>query len=322
MTPTRILVTGGAGFLGSHYVRTLLGPQGPPHVTVTVLDLNEIRDAHRRLTSVRGDICDPALVGRLVAEHDQVVHFAAQTAAGRRGPGPDGYLRTNVLGTHTLLDAALRQRPTTFVHVSTDEVYGSIRAGSWPETDPLRPGSPHAASKAAADLLALAHHRSHGLDVRVVRGAATYGPHQHPDQAVPRIITRLLQGRPVRPYGDGPCVRDWIHVEDHVRGIELVRARGRPGEVYNLGGDEASDRELTALLLGECGAHRHLVESAQAPEGPGGRCSVDSTKIRAQLGYAPRMDLTTGLAETVAWYRTHRSWWEPLMRRAALEPAC
>ncbi|MES5817992.1 NAD-dependent epimerase/dehydratase family protein [Streptomyces sp. RG80] len=309
---TRVLVTGGAGFLGSHYVRALLGPHGPPDVDVTVLDLREPRDPCP-CAYVRGDICDSRLVGTLVPEHDQVVHFAARTPLDGRD---DGFVRTNVLGTHTLLDAALRHGLRTFVHVSTDEVYGSIRAGSWPETDPLRPISPYAASKAAADLLALSYHRTHGLDVRVVRGAATYGPRQWPDQVVPLLVIRLLQGRPVRPSVGGPGVRDWIHVDDHVRGIELVRTRGRPGEVYNIGGDERSDRELTALLLGECGAHWHLVESTGAPEGQGGRCSVDFTKIRTELGYTAGKDLTTGLAETVAWYRTHRSWWEPLLRAA------
>jgi dTDP-glucose 4,6-dehydratase len=316
MAPTRILVTGGAGFIGSHYVRTLLGPQGPSDIAVTVLDRHAVH-GERRLASVRGDVCDAELVGKLVSEHDQVVHFAAHSPVEHSGADADGFVRTNVMGTHTLLAAALREGLRTFVHVSTDEVYGSIRAGSCPETDPLRPNSPYAASKAAADLIALAHHRTHGLDVRVVRCSATYGPRQFPETVVPLFITRLLSGRPVRLCGQGLNVRDWIHLDDHVHGIELVRTRGRPGEVYNIGGgDERSDRELAGLLLRECGAYWHMVESGEAPEGLDRRCSVDFTKIRTELGYTPGRDLATGLAETVAWYRTHRSWWEPLLQRS------
>ncbi|MEU6372884.1 NAD-dependent epimerase/dehydratase family protein [Streptomyces sp. NPDC046909] len=316
MTTTRILVTGGAGFVGSHYVRALLGPDGPPGVAVTVLDRQEMQAAGR-FTSVRGDICDAELVGKLVSEHDQVVHFAAQSPVRPCGPDADGFLRTNVMGTHTLLAAALRDGLRTFVHISTDEVYGSIRAGSCPETDPLRPNSPYAASKAAADLIALAHHRTHGLDVRVVRCSATYGPQQSPEAVVPMSIACLLKGRPVRLRGQGLNVRDWIHIDDHVRGVELVRTHGRPGEVYNIGGgNELSDRELTGLLLRECGAYWHMVESVEASEDQDSRCSADFTKIRTELGYAPDKDLATGLAETVAWYRTHRSWWEPLLQRS------
>ncbi|MET7474048.1 dTDP-glucose 4,6-dehydratase [Streptomyces sp. NPDC005648] len=325
MSTTRILVTGGAGFIGSHYVRTLLGPNGPPGVAVTVLDrlthvgsLANLADVRRAdgFGFVHGDICDADLVGRLAADHDQVVHFAAESQV---GPvvSPDAFVRTNVLGTQALLAAALHHRLRTFVHISCDEVYGSIRAGSWAETDPVRPNSPYSASKAGADLIALSYHRTHGLDVRVTRCSNTYGPYQHPEKLVPLFITRLLQGRPLPLYGDGAHVRDWIHVDDHVRAIELVRAAGRPGEVYNIGaGNELSHRELTGLLLRECGADWGRVTFVEDRQGHDRRCSVDFTKIRAQLGYAPHKDLADGLAETVDWYRTHRSWWEPLLRRA------
>jgi dTDP-glucose 4,6-dehydratase len=309
---TRILVTGGAGFVGSHHVRMLLGPDGPPDVAVTVLDrrsrggdlahLDEVHDTDR-LALVRGDICDSELVGKLVSEHDQVMHFAAESHLDRSVSGAGGFLRTNILGTHTLLDAALRRGLRTFVHISTDEVYGSIRAGSLPENAPLRPDSPYTASKAASDPIAPAHHRTHGLDVRVTRRSTTYGPHQLPEQAVPLFITRLLKGRPVPRYSDGQSVRDWIHIDDHVRAIELVRTCGRPGEVHTIGGDdELSVRELIGMLLCECGAHRHMVHSVADRDGHDRRSSVDFTK---------------GLAETVDRYRTHRSWWEPLLQRGS-----
>ena len=331
MSPTRILVTGGAGFIGSHYARTVLGPDGPPDVSVTVLDkltrtgnpanLDDVRHAPG-FSFVRGDICDPHVVDRLVAVHDQVVHFAAETPVDRSRPGGGGFVRTNVLGTQTLLDAAVRHGLHTFVHISAVEVYGSIRAGSWPETDPLRPNSPYSASKAASDLLALAYHRTHGLDVRVTRCSNNYGHHQFPEQVVPLIITHVLKGRPVPLCGNGLNVRDWIHVDDHVRGIELVRTGGRPGEVYNIGaGNEVSHRELAGMLLHVCGADRGMVRFVEHRRSKGDhRYSVDTTKIRTEFAFAPRRDLLAGLTETVDWYRTHRSWWEPLLPRACREP--
>lgn len=326
---THLLVTGGAGFIGSHYVRTLLGPDGPGDVAVTVLDkltyagnpanLDAVR-GHPGFSFVQGDICDAELVGGLMAGHDQVVHFAAESHVDRSIDGGAEFVRTNVLGTHTLVHAAHLAGVRTFVHISTDEVYGSIDEGSWTESEPLAPNSPYSASKASSDLIALSYHRTHGLDVRVTRCSNNYGHHHFPEKVIPLFVTHLLDGRPVPLYGDGAHVRDWLHIDDHVQGIELVRTKGRAGEVYNIGGGtELSNKELTGLLLEACDAawDTDVVHVADR-KGHDRRYSVDCTRIREELGYEPRKDFRTGLAETVRWYRENRSWWEPLKERAAL----
>jgi dTDP-glucose 4,6-dehydratase len=315
-----LLVTGAAGFIGSTYVRALLAADGPDAPHITVLDkltyagtLDNLPLGHPRLEFVQGDIRDADLVDKLMAGADQVVHFAAESHVDRSIAGASEFVLTNVVGTQTLLDAALRHRVGPFVHISTDEVYGSIEHGSWPETHPLAPNSPYSASKASSDLLALAHHRTHGLDVRVTRCSNNYGPHQFPEKVIPLFVTNLLDGKKVPLYGEGLNVRDWLHVDDHCRGVELVRTAGRPGEVYNIGGGtELTNKELTGLLLDACGAGWDMVEHVADRKGHDLRYSVDWGKARDELGYRPRHDFTTGLADTVAWYRDNRAWWEPL----------
>ncbi|MFI6242651.1 dTDP-glucose 4,6-dehydratase [Micromonospora sp. NPDC050795] len=326
----RILVTGGAGFIGSEYVRLLLGkPLGSAEsvptlepAVVTVLDkltysgnlanLEPVRD-DPRLRFVQGDICDPVVVDETVAEHDVIVHFAAESHVDRSIEGAAPFVTTNVLGTQTLLDAALRHGTRRFVHVSTDEVYGSIDEGSWTETWPLAPNSPYSASKAGSDLLALSYHRTHGMDVVVTRCSNNYGPYQFPEKVIPLFVTNLLDGGTVPLYGDGGNIRDWLHVHDHCRGIALVQQKGRAGEVYNIGGGtELTNKELTGLLLDACGAGWDRVVPVTDRKGHDRRYSLDISKISEELGYHPSITLDQGLADTVRWYRDNRTWWEPL----------
>jgi dTDP-glucose 4,6-dehydratase len=326
----RILVTGGAGFIGSHYVRTLLSAGGSGAVTgVTVLDkltysgnranLDPVA-GDTRLTFVQGDICDGDIVDEHMSGHDTIVHFAAETHVDRSIRGAAPFVVTNVLGTQTLLEAALRHRVARFVHVSTDEVYGSIADGSWTETWPLEPNSPYSAAKAGSDLIALAYHKTHRLDVVVTRCSNNYGPYQFPEKVIPLFVTNLMDGKPVPLYGDGGNVRDWLHVSDHCTGIQLALEKGRAGEVYNIGGGlELTNKELTARLLEACGAGWDMVEPVPDRKGHDRRYSLDISKAARDLGYTPAVGFDEGLADTVAWYRDNRAWWEPLKAGAALD---
>jgi dTDP-glucose 4,6-dehydratase len=324
----RLLVTGGAGFIGSHYVRSALSGRYPSLSGADVIVLDKLTYAGNRanlapvadapgLTFIEGDICDAAAVDAVMARVDHVVHFAAESHVDRSIAGAAGFVVTNVVGTQTLLDSALRHNIERFVLVSTDEVYGSIDDGSWPEEHPLQPNSPYSASKAGSDLLARAYHRTHRLPVMITRCSNNYGPYQFPEKVIPLFITNLLDGLPVPLYGEGANVREWLHVDDHCRGIELIRTGGRPGEVYNIGGGtELTNRELTEALLDACGADWDSVEHVPDRLGHDHRYSVDITKISTELGYAPMVPFEQGLADTVAWYRDSRSWWEPLKQPA------
>lgn len=316
----RVLVTGGAGFIGSHLVRALLRPEdGGAAGAVTVLDaftyagdvrnLAAVRD-DPRLEIVQGDIRDAALVDALMRRHDAVVHLAAESHVDRSIAAGGEFASTNVLGTQTLLEAAVRHGVDRFVHVSTDEVYGSVAEGSWTEDAPIDPNSPYSASKAGSDLLALASHRTHGLDVRVTRCSNNYGPQQHPEKVIPLFTTRLLQGRSVPLYGDGRNVRDWLHVEDHCRALCLVLEKGLAGRTYNIGGGtELTNRELTGKLLDACGESWDRVEHVPDRKGHDLRYSVNWDRVRDELGYRPRHSFEDGLAGTVAWYRDNPDRW-------------
>jgi dTDP-glucose 4,6-dehydratase len=324
------LVTGGAGFIGSNYVRRALTGAYPALADAELVVLDKLTYAgnlanlapvleHPRLRFVRGDICDPALVAELMAGTDLVVHFAAESHVDRSILGAADFVLTNVLGTQNLLQAALDAEVGKFVHVSTDEVYGSIEHGSWPETHALEPNSPYSASKASADLLARSFHRTHGLPVCITRCSNNYGPYQFPEKVIPLFVTNLMDGLKVPLYGDGLNVRDWLHVDDHCQGIALVAELGRPGEIYNIGGGiELNNWELTARLLEALGADDSMVQPVIDRKAHDRRYSVDITKITSELGYRPQVPFADGLAETVRWYRDNRSWWEPLKESAAL----
>jgi dTDP-glucose 4,6-dehydratase len=329
-----ILVTGGAGFIGSHYVRTLLtgGYPGFEQARVTVLDkltyagnlasLGPVADS-RRLAFVRGDICDPALLASVVPGHDIVVNFAAETHVDRSIAGASDFVAANVTGVQVLLDACLAGRVRRVIQVSTDEVYGSIPEGAWAEDAPLAPNSPYAAAKAGGDLMALAYVRTHGLDVSITRCCNNYGPYQFPEKVIPLFATNLLDGKRVPLYGDGRNVRGWIHVDDHCRGIQLVLEQGRSGSAYHINGDaELSNLELTRALLDCCGARWDKVAHVADRKGHDFRYSLDDARLRG-LGYAPRTGFSQGLKDTVRWYEDNRDWWEPLKRGEAgrVEPA-
>ena len=327
----KILVTGGAGFIGSHFVRTLLAGGYPQFAdsAVVVLDkltyagnltnLDPIRDNHR-FAFVRGDILEARLVDEVIADVDVVVHFAAESHVDRSIAGATNFVTANVLGTQTLLDASLRRGIDRFLHVSTDEVYGSIEQGSWPESHVLEPNSPYSASKASSDLVARSYATTYGLDVVITRCSNNYGPYQFPEKIIPLFVTNLIDGLQVPLYGDGLNVRDWLHVDDHCRGIALALDKGRSGEIYNIGGGtELSNRQLTTELLKACGADWNRVDLVEDRKGHDRRYSVDITKISEELGYAPAVPFDRGLADTVRWYRDNRAWWQPLKMRAAIQ---
>ena len=319
----RLLVTGGAGFIGANFVRDQLAR----HPDRTIVNLDALTYAGNpanladlaadpRYLFVRGDIRDAALVGKLMEEVDAVVHFAAESHVDRSIADPGAFVSTNVQGTFTLLEAARHAGVDRFVHVSTDEVYGSIKEGAFRETDPLRPSSPYSASKAGSDLLALAYHTTHDLPVMVTRCSNNYGPYQFPEKLIPLFVTNLLEGRKVPVYGSGTNVREWIYVLDHCRAVDFVLERGTPGEVYNIGsGVEKTNLEITDALLRLLGKDASSVEHVGDRKGHDFRYAIDCSKLRA-LGWAPAFTFEEALAATVDWYRENEAWWRPLKARS------
>ncbi|GGJ22626.1 dTDP-glucose 4,6-dehydratase [Streptomyces brasiliensis] len=316
----RILVTGAAGFIGSNFVRNLLANAyaGWEDAGVTALDKltyagnrDNLPAAHPRLEFVQGDVCDLGLLRDLLPGHDAVVHFAAESHVDRSLEGAGPFFRTNVLGTQTLLDAVLDSGVERVVHVSTDEVYGSIDEGSWTEDRPLLPNTPYAASKACSDLVARTYWRTHGVNLSITRCSNNYGPYQHPEKLIPLFVTNLLEGRQVPLYGDGRNIREWLHVDDHCRGIHLVLDSGRAGEIYNIGGgNERTNRAITERLLELTGSGEGMIRHVADRKAHDLRYSIDESKIREELGYVPQIGFEEGLAATVAWYRDHPDWWK------------
>ncbi|HLY01365.1 MAG TPA: dTDP-glucose 4,6-dehydratase [Candidatus Cybelea sp.] len=317
----RWVVTGGLGFIGSHFIRLAL--QERPSLEVVNLDamtyagnpanLSDLEQGSR-YRFLKGDICDPAAVRDAIGEGaDAVVNFAAETHVDRSIDNPEVFLRTDALGTQVLLEAVRRGGVSRLVQVSTDEVYGEVAQGESAENDPLRPRSPYAASKAAADLLALAYHATYGVPVVITRGSNTYGPNQYPEKIVPLFITNLLDDRPVPVYGDGLQIRNWLYVEDHARAVLHVLEHGAPGTVYNAGGGSSlTNLELTRMLVGACGRsmERH-VEHVTDRLGHDRRYALDSSRLHS-LGWKPRVRFQDGLTGTIAWYRANEAWWRPL----------
>jgi dTDP-glucose 4,6-dehydratase len=320
----RLLVTGAAGFIGSHFVRSLLADAYPSYAgsSVTVLDkltyagnlanLESVAGSPR-YSFVHGDILDTSLLDDVLPGHDAVLNFAAETHVDRSISGAADFVLTNAVGVQTLLDACRRAAIPRVLQVSTDEVYGSITAGSFRETDRLEPNSPYSAAKAGGDLIARSYVVTHGLDVVITRCTNNYGPYQFPEKVIPLFVTNLIDGLSVPLYGDGLNIRDWLHVDDHCRAIAMVLESGRSGEIYNIGGGvELTNRDLTTRLLAVCGRDWASVEPVEDRKGHDRRYSLDDTKLRDELGYSPQVDFDEGISATVQWYRDNEQWWRPL----------
>jgi len=317
----RVLVTGGCGFIGSNFVRLMLRT----HADWSIVNLDKLTyagnpanlrdlESDPRYRFHRGDICDAEAVDAAIGDGvDAIVNFAAETHVDRSISDPEAFLRTDILGTHVLLEAVRRRRIARFLQVSTDEVYGHVAEGSSDERYPLAPRSPYAASKAGGDLQVLAYHVTYGTPALISRGSNTYGPYQYPEKLIPLFVTNLIDDQPVPVYGDGHQVRDWLHVDDHCRGIEHVLLYGEPGHAYNVGGGNGrTNLEITHRLLALLGKDpQRYVRHVEDRPGHDRRYALDTAKLRA-LGWRPQIDFELGLAETVTWYRDNEWWWRPI----------
>ncbi len=322
----RLLVTGAAGFIGSNFVRMIANGEIVGFKSLSILDKLTYAGVMENLalaqslsdyTFIKGDICDPELVTSILEDVDAVINFAAESHVDRSISGASDFVQTNIVGVQVILDAIKASgRKIRFLQVSTDEVYGSIESGSWTEDWPLQPNSPYSASKASGELLARSFHRTHGMDVVITRCSNNYGTHHFPEKLIPLFITNLIEGKKVPVYGTGENVRDWLHVDDHCRGIYSVLLHGRSGEVYNIGGGrELTNNEITRLILEAMGADESAIEYVEDRKGHDLRYSVDWTKINRELGYEPQVEFEDGLRETIQWYRDNEAWWKPLKNR-------
>ncbi|MFQ3611846.1 MAG: dTDP-glucose 4,6-dehydratase [Fimbriimonadales bacterium] len=323
--PKRILVTGGAGFIGSHFVDHLLKTY--PDYEVVVLDaltyagrMENLADAQQspRFQFLKGDVRDREAVRQAMQGAHWVVHFAAETHVDRSILNPDAFITTDVYGTYVMLEVAREIGIERFVHVSTDEVYGSAEAGEFHEESPLRPNSPYSASKAGADLLVRAYHQTYQLPVLTVRPSNTFGPRQYPEKLIPFFITRALSDQSLPVYGDGQQVRDWLYVKDHVRAIDLVLHHGRIGQAYNIaGGNERTNMEITRKILQRLGKPETLIQFVPDRPGHDRRYALDTTRIQQELGWRPEADFDHALAETVQWYLDNPTWWQTILNEQA-----
>jgi dTDP-glucose 4,6-dehydratase len=316
----KLLVTGGAGFIGSNFVRSI--SNNAKYEKITILDsltyagnLNNLSPvlSSKKLVFIEGDICNLELVSELTKGIDVIVNFAAESHVDRSIVNPSQFLNTNVLGTQILLDASLKNGVDKFIQISTDEVYGSITEGSWTEEWPVSPNSPYSASKASADLLTLSYFKTFGLNVCITRCSNNYGPYQFPEKVIPLFITNLLQGKKIPVYGTGNNIRDWIYVDDHCSGIEKTIDFGKPGEIYNFGGgNEITNLELTMMILDYLGFDLNKIEYTEDRKGHDYRYSVSFEKSFNELGWTPMKNFKNGIFDTIEWYRNNAAWWEVL----------
>ena len=319
----RLLVTGGAGFIGSNFVRRVVNGTYPGVSQLTVLDKLTYAGTLKNLEMlpkesfefIKGDIANPDLISDLTKRHDAIVNFAAESHVDRSITGARDFIETNVLGVQNLLAASLQNQVSVFVQVSTDEVYGSISEGSWSEEYPLLPNSPYSASKASADLICRSYNRTFEMDIRVTRCSNNYGPHQFPEKVIPLFVTNLIDNGKVPLYGNGLNVRDWLHVDDHCDGIYSVLSEGKSGNIYNIGGGrELTNRELTEIILRKFDCDDSSIEYVTDRLGHDLRYSVSHEKISRELGYKPKINFEDGIEETIEWYKCNESWWRPLKK--------
>ena len=319
----RLLVTGGAGFIGSNFVRRIVNGTYSGVSQLTVLDKLTYAGTLKNLEMlpadsfefIKGDIANPDLISDLTKRHDAIVNFAAESHVDRSITGARDFIETNVLGVQNLLAASLQNQVSVFVQVSTDEVYGSISEGSWSEEYPLLPNSPYSASKASADLICRSYNRTFGMDIRVTRCSNNYGPHQFPEKVIPLFVTNLIDNGKVPLYGNGQNVRDWLHVDDHCDGIYSVLSEGKSGNIYNIGGGrELTNRELTEIILRKFDRDESSIEYVTDRLGHDLRYSVSHEKITRELGYMPKINFEDGIEETIEWYKRNESWWRPLKK--------